>query len=106
MIMSRRTAMGAGGAAALAAATSARAAKRLFGPGGLPLGINVYMVEANWRSDPEATLRALATIGFREFETDLSSFTPARIRAARIAAGLACASVSVLPKPLRGGPSL
>lgn len=106
MIISRRATIGAGAAAVLAAAASARAASRLFGPGGLPLGINVYMAAASWRSDPEATLRELAGIGFREFETDLSSFTPARIRAARLAAGMSCASVSVLPKPLRGGVSL
>jgi sugar phosphate isomerase/epimerase len=93
----------AGLAGALAASAPAQAAKRLFAPGGLPVGINVYMVAAEWRADPEGTLRKLAAIGFREFETDLSAFAPERIRDARKAAGMACASVSVLPKPLRGG---
>lgn len=89
-----------------ALARPARAARRLFGPGGLPIGINLYMVAQSYRSDPEGVLQALAQIGFREFETDLSVHPPERIRAARLRAGLACASVSVLPQPLRGGPSL
>lgn len=106
MMISRRSAMGAGLVGALACTTSARAGRRIFGPGGLPLGINLYMLAATWRSDPEGTLQALAGVGFREFETDLSVHSPERIRDARMKAGLACASVSVLPKPLRGGPSL
>src|SRR5437763_17084834 len=106
MIITRRSALMAALTTAAAVASPARAARRLFGPGGLPIGINVYMVAASYRSDPEGTLQALAQIGFREFETDLSAIPPERIRAASLRAGLACASVSVLPKPLRGGPSL
>jgi sugar phosphate isomerase/epimerase len=106
MIITRRRALLAALTTAAAAAGPALAARRLFGPGGLPLGINVYMVAAAWNADPEGTLKTLAQIGFREFETDLSALPPERIRAAAVAAGMACASVSVLPKPLRGGPSL
>lgn len=101
MGITRRMALAAGIGAALAG--PALAARRLFGPGGRPLGINVYMVAAAWAADPEGTLKQLAAIGYREFETDLSKYAPDRIRAAGAAAGLACASVSVLPKPLRGG---
>lgn len=104
MKITRRSALLA--ALTAAAAGPALAARRLFGPGGRPIGINVYMVAAAYRADPEGTLGALAQIGFREFETDLSGFPPERIRAAATGAGLACASVSVLPQPLRGGPSL
>ena len=106
MILSRRAAVAAAFSTAALAAAPALAARRLFGPGGLPLGINLYMVAAQYRADPEGTLKALAQIGFRAFETDLSGPSPERVRAAREAAGLACASVSVLPTPLRGGPSL
>ncbi|CAN7464310.1 sugar phosphate isomerase/epimerase [Phenylobacterium sp. LjRoot219] len=106
MILSRRAALAAALTTAFAAATPALAARRLFGPAGRPVGINLYMVAASYRADPEGTLEALAKIGFREFETDLSGPAPERVRAARERAGLACASVSVLPTPLRGGPSL
>src|SRR6476620_9468952 len=103
MIISRRSALLAALGTAPAAASPALAGRRLFGAGGRPLGINVYMLSAAWSADPEGTLKALAGIGFREFETDLSKFAPERIRAAAVAAGMACASVSVLPQPLRGG---
>ena len=103
MIITRRSALMAALATTAAAAGPALAARRLFGPGGRPLGINVYMVAGAWSADPEGVLKALAAIGFREFETDLSKFAPERIRTAAAAAGMACASVSVLPTPLRGG---
>jgi sugar phosphate isomerase/epimerase len=101
MGITRRTALAA--AMGAAAAGPALAARRLFGPGGRPLGINVYMVAAAWAADPDKTLQSLAQIGYREFECDLSKYAPERIRAAAAGAGMACASVSVLPKPLRGG---
>jgi sugar phosphate isomerase/epimerase len=106
MKLTRRTALGAALTTLMAAAGPALAARRLFGAGGLPIGINLYIAAAQYRADPEGTLAALSQIGFREFETDLSGPPPERVRAAREAAGLACASVSVLPTPLRGGPSL
>jgi sugar phosphate isomerase/epimerase len=101
MRITRRTALMA--AIGMAAAGPALAARPLFGPGGRALGINVYMVTAAWSADPEGTLKALAAIGFREFETDLSTFAPERIRAVAAGAGMACASVSVLPTPMRSG---
>lgn len=105
MEVTRRMALTAAMGAAVA--RPALAARRLFGPGGRPLGINVYMVGAAWAADPEGTLKTLAGIGYREFETALSTSTPERIRAAAAGAGMACASVSVLPKPPgRGGLSL
>src|SRR5437764_1205088 len=103
--LTRRGALWASLAAVGAAAGPALAGRRLFGPGGLPVGINVYMVASSWAADPAGTLKRLADIGFREFESDLSK-PPEVIRDARLAAGLACAAVSVLPKPLRGGLSL
>lgn len=106
MFLSRRAALAAAFSTAAFAAAPALAARRLFGPGGLAVGINLYMVAAQYRADPEATLRALAKTGFRAFETDLSGHAPERVRAARQAAGMTCAAVSVLPTPLRGGPSL
>lgn len=106
MILSRRAALVAAFSTAALTAAPALAARRLFGAGGLPIGINLYMVAAQYRADPEGTLQALSQIGFGEFETDLSGPPPERVRAAREAAGLACAAVSVLPTPLRGGPSL
>lgn len=99
MGITRRMALTAAMGAAVAG--PALAARRLFGPGGHPLGVNVYMVGAAWAANPENTLKALAGIGYREFEAPLSVFTPERIRTAAAGAGMACASVNVLPKPPR-----
>lgn len=106
MILSRRAALAAALSTAFAAAAPAHAARRLFGPGGLPVGINLYMVAASYRADPDGTLQALAKIGFREIETDLSAHPADRLRASLDRAGLRCSALSVLPTPMRGGPSL
>ncbi|CAN7432532.1 sugar phosphate isomerase/epimerase [Phenylobacterium sp. LjRoot225] len=106
MIISRRAALGAAFTTALAAAGPGHAARLLFGRGGPPIGINLYMVEAAYRADADGTLETLAKIGFREVETGLDTVPAERIRAALTRSGLRCANLGILPRPLRGGLSL
>lgn len=106
MNMTRRAAMAAAFATGAFAASPALARPRMFGPGGRPLGVNLYIVADMFRGDAEGTLRALKEIGYREVETDLSSLSAERLKTMLTRTGLSCSALSVLPTPLRGGPSL
>jgi sugar phosphate isomerase/epimerase len=98
--ISRRSAL-FGATAALA--TTRLSASALFDTGRHPLGINLYMLEPDYRKDIDATLRAVAAIGFREVETNFDIHPPARIRAALDRTGLRCTAIGVLPTAMRGG---
>jgi sugar phosphate isomerase/epimerase len=109
-VMSRRTAIASG--LALACATGwttsglAGARKRLFGPGGFPLGISLYMLGEFYAKDPDGSLEAVARIGFREVETDIDTHPARDLKRALRRNRLKCSNVLVLPMPLRGGMSL
>lgn len=92
--------------ALLATATPTYAARRLFASDAHALGINLYMVAADYAKDIDGTLAAVARIGYREVETSLEVHSAETIKAALTRAGLRCSNVSVLPKPHRGGMSL
>ena len=70
---------------------------------GRKIGIQLYMVAEAYAKDPDGTLRALADIGYREVETDLSTADPQMIRVSFDRHGLRCHNVGLLPTPLRGG---
>ncbi|MCE7796392.1 sugar phosphate isomerase/epimerase [Sphingobium sufflavum] len=103
--LSRRGLMQAGAIAGLAALPGAGAARRVFAGPRQPIGINLYVVAAEVRKDPAATLRALAAIGYREVETGLDAHDAATMARAITAAGMRCASLNLLPLPQRGGRS-
>lgn len=104
-MISRRTLIGTVAIAALACAlpTSARP---LFDRRRLPIGINLYMLSAAYRKDIDATLKAVADIGYAEVETNFDTYSPEATKAALVRAGLRCSAIGLLPQPLRGGLSL
>jgi len=107
--MSRRTAIAAGLAAALASGAALGrqpSSRRLFGPGRLPLGISLYMLGDFYAKDLEGALSAVSLIGFREVETDIDAHPAAALRRALGRNGLHCPNVLVLPMPLAGRMSL
>jgi sugar phosphate isomerase/epimerase len=106
MKMSRRTALQAAIGAMLAAVTPVYAARRPFASDAHALGINLYMLAADYARDIDGTLAAVARIGYREVETSLEVHSAETIKRALTRAGLRCSSLSVLPKPHRGGLSL
>lgn len=105
-MISRRSLIAAGGSASLAALATGAGARRFFDTKRHPIGINLYVVSGLVAKDPATTLKALAKIGYREVETGLEGHDAATIAAAVRGAGLACSSLNLLPKPLRGGRSL
>ncbi len=106
MLMSRRFALGAAMVAAVGASRRVGAASMLFRPGGRPLGINLYMLGADYTKDIDGTLQAVAAIGYREVETNFDVFSPAQTKAALLRAGLRCTNISVLADPIRASLSL
>jgi sugar phosphate isomerase/epimerase len=82
------------------------AAKLLFERKGRPIGLSLYTIDALYRSDLNAALEAVAEIGFREVEGSLGTHPIELMKPALTRSGLRCSSLSVLPTPLRGGPSL
>ncbi len=103
--MDRRAVL-AGGLGALSLPGLALASRPFFGGAGPRLGINLYMLAAQWAKDVDGTLAAVAQIGFREIETSLDHHSAQEIRAGLDRAGLGCANIGILPKAWRGGPSL
>ena len=102
-MIDRRTAMRKTGWAALLTAAPARAVNRTVGHGLPPLGINLYMLAEDYRRDIDATLRAVAAIGYREVETNFDVYPPDRIRAALDRSGLTCANIILQASPLTPG---
>jgi sugar phosphate isomerase/epimerase len=102
-----------GGAAALSCAAAMRGfagerrSRRFFAGHGLPLGLQLYTLgEAPYR-DLDATLKAVAAIGYRTVETvGLMNRTAAELRAALDRAGLSCPSAHVPIQPGAAGPTL
>jgi len=81
--------------AALLAGT-ARAAAPFFRSRHMPIGLQLYSVGAELRRDYQATLKAVAAIGFKTVETaGYAGQTPQALRAAFDANGLACTSAHV-----------
>ena len=71
-----------------------------FARRGLPIGIQLYTLGPDARTDLEGTLRSLAQIGYGSVElAGLLGRTPAAFRAALDAAGLICVSAHI---PARG----
>jgi sugar phosphate isomerase/epimerase len=91
-----RRAVLAGGLAAVVGGEARAAARPFFARVGLPVGLQLYTLGPDVAKNLEGTLRAVARIGYRTVEfASMSSRTPAQIRAALDAAGLACKSVHV-----------
>lgn len=98
MVFSRRGFMAS--SAVWLAAASARAAPRPFFRGHhLPIGLQLYSVGAELRRDYQATLKAVAAIGYKTVETaGYAGRTPQELRAAFDANGLSCTSAHVQPR--------
>ncbi|MET0179576.1 MAG: sugar phosphate isomerase/epimerase [Novosphingobium sp.] len=110
--MNRRTLIaGLAGAAGMAAfgagAATPRAARRLFfEANGLPIGLQLYTLGDEAGRDLDATLAAVAAIGYRDLELPSLYGRSARdVRAAADRAGLAISSLHV-PISTRGQPGL
>jgi len=109
--VSRRTALGAGLAAAassLAAGASARTPLEPFFKGnGLPIGLQLYTLGGDLRADVDGMLGQVAKIGYRTVEmAGYLGRTPAELRAAFDKAGLRCTSSHVQARPSGPEPSL
>jgi sugar phosphate isomerase/epimerase len=73
----------------------------------LPIGLQLYSVGAELRADLEATLKAVAGIGYTTVETaGYAGQTPQALRAAFDAHGLACTSAHVSPRGAGPAPDL
>lgn len=105
-MVTRRSVLRSAAAALLGLPVAASAAGPMFGRRGLPLGINLYMLAAEYRKDIDATLQAVAQIGYQEVKTSFDVHPPEKVRAALKRSGLRCSNIIVLPTPLRGGMSL
>ena len=99
----------AASSAALAAglAPAALAAAPFFRSRHLPIGLQLYSVGAELRRDPQATLKAVAAIGYRTVETaGYAGLTPQALRAAFDTNQLACTSAHVQARGSGPEPSL
>ncbi|HEX7854813.1 MAG TPA: sugar phosphate isomerase/epimerase [Sphingobium sp.] len=105
-MISRRSLIAASGSMTIAVLASGASARLFFDAKRHPLGLNLYVVSGLVAKDPVGTLQAVARIGYREVETGLEGHDAATLAAAIKEAGLACSSLNLLPKPLRGGRSL
>lgn len=105
MIMRRRV-LTAGAAIGLAAMARPTRARLFFDRIRHPIGINLYVVSSDVAKDPQGTAQSLAAIGYREVETGLEGHDAKTIATAIRSAGLSCASLNLLPRPLQGGRSL
>lgn len=98
----RRSFLAAAGAALMSGQAQAQSgAAPFFQRTGLPIGLQLYTLGPDAGKDLDATLAAVAGIGYRDVE--LPGFmgrTPAEIRAALDKAGLTCRSAHIQP---RGG---
>lgn len=100
-----RRAVLAGGLAGVISACAPRPPAAFFAPGGMPIGVQLYSVAKEAGTDLDATLAAIAAIGYRTVE--LAGYigkTPKALRAALDRAGLRCASAHVPGKPFRPAP--
>lgn len=103
--LSRRGLLAAGlaslGAAYGGAANAA--GKAFFRSRDLPVGIQLYTLGPDAQKDVDATLAAVAKIGFKSVElAGYMGRTPAQLRAAFDRAGLVCPSAHVSPKGANG----
>lgn len=90
----RRAFLAAGVAAMTAGGASA--AQPFFKRHGLPIGLQLYTLGPDAAKDLDGTLKAVAGIGYRSIEmAGLLGRTPAQMKAALDAAGLACASAHI-----------
>ncbi len=99
--MTRRKAVGLGlaGAAALGAGAANAAATPFFKRTSLPLGLQLYTLGADLRTDLEGQLAKVAAAGYRTVEmAGYLGRTPKDLRAAFDKAGLACPSAHVQAK--------
>lgn len=93
---SRRHFLGTTGSGIAAAAYVARESCLLKAdPLGLPIGLQLFTVQQEIRSDLEGTLRKIAEIGYRQVEGGARDRTPLEYRRALDAAGLHCQSGGV-----------
>src|ERR1700722_18028533 len=88
-LSSRRQFLGTAGMA-VAAASRLNA-----DPLGMPIGLQLFTVQQDLRTDFEGTLRRIAEIGYREVEGGARGKTPEEYRQALNAAGLHCPSGGV-----------
>lgn len=73
----------------------------------MPIGLQLYSVGAELRRDYQATLKAVAAIGFKTVETaGYAGRTPQELRAAFDANGLACTSAHVQARGAGPEPNL
>jgi sugar phosphate isomerase/epimerase len=89
-----------------AAAAMAGMPRRFFGPGGEPIGLQVYTLGTEMLKDLDATFAAVAGIGYRTVELlTLADHSPAEIRDALKRAGLVAHSTQTSFKT-NSGPNL
>jgi len=108
-MIGRRALFAAGAATMIGACASARIAPRrpFFQDAGLPVGVQLFSVMADAKADLDATLSALARIGYRTVEmAGLMDRTPAQVRAALDRAGLKCTSAHVQARGTRSGDTI
>jgi len=98
----RRSFLAAAGAALVSGQAQAQSGTApFFQRTGLPIGLQLYTLGPDAGKDLEATLAAVAGIGYRDVELPgFMGHTPAEIRAALDKAGLTCRSAHIQP---RGG---
>jgi sugar phosphate isomerase/epimerase len=91
--LSRRRFLARTGAAAAAATLAASAPSRLWAGTALKAGMQLFMVNAELRTDPAGTLAKIAAIGFKEVEpAGFANLTAAQFRKLIDGAGLVCPS--------------
>ncbi|THD75305.1 MAG: sugar phosphate isomerase/epimerase [Phenylobacterium sp.] len=107
MIVSRRGFVASSAAFAFAARAARAAPRPFFRSHRLPIGLQLYSVGAELRRDLDATLKAVAAIGYRTVETaGYAGRTPQELRAAFDANHLACTSAHVQPRGTGPEPTL
>jgi sugar phosphate isomerase/epimerase len=107
MLVTRRRLVASSGAWLAAGAAASAASRPFFRGHRLPIGLQLYSVAAELRRDLDGTLKAVADIGYRTVETaGYAGRTPAELRAAFDAHGLACTSAHVQPRASGPEPAL
>jgi sugar phosphate isomerase/epimerase len=99
--VSRRFVLSAGSAAIIANAARGRTAQTspFFARNHLPIGIQLYTMGDLAQKDPQGTLNALASIGYRTVElAGFLGLSPRALRSALDHAGLSCPSAHISPQ--------
>jgi len=107
--VSRRLILGAASAGIIANATRGWTAQAtsFFDRNHLPIGIQLYTMGDLAQKDPQGTLKALSSIGYRSVElAGFLGLSPHALRSALDQAGLICRSAHISPQARGAEPSL